>query len=45
MPVRVALTGGTEGPELAALVTALGKTQVLERVRSAFENLQHEKPQ
>jgi len=45
MPVRVALTGGTEGPELAALVTALGKNQVLERVRSAFENLQHEKPQ
>ncbi|MFO1464675.1 MAG: glutamate--tRNA ligase [bacterium] len=45
MPLRVALTGGTEGPELAALVTALGKTQVLERVRSAFENLQHEKPQ
>ncbi|HCU24168.1 MAG TPA: glutamate--tRNA ligase [Deltaproteobacteria bacterium] len=44
MPVRVALTGGVEGPELAALVTALGKTQVLERVRSAFENLQHEKP-
>lgn len=45
LPVRVALTGGTEGPELANLVTALGKGQVLERVRRAFENLQHEKPQ
>jgi glutamyl/glutaminyl-tRNA synthetase len=40
MPIRVALTGGTEGPELVSLITSLGKTKVLERINRGIENLQ-----
>lgn len=41
MPIRVALTGSVEGPELANLLPTLGKTKVLERIHRAIENLQH----
>jgi glutamyl-tRNA synthetase, bacterial family len=45
MPIRVALTGSVEGPELANLLPTLGKNKVLERIHRAIENLQHPKPQ
>jgi glutamyl-tRNA synthetase len=45
MPIRVALTGGTEGPELANLFASLGRDKILERIIHASENLQHQEPQ
>ncbi len=39
LPLRIALTGGAEGPELAALIPSLGKAKVLGRVRRALETL------
>ncbi|MDX1387217.1 MAG: glutamate--tRNA ligase, partial [bacterium] len=41
MPIRVALTGATEGPEMANLLICLGKTRIGERIQRAIENLQH----
>lgn len=35
MPIRVALTGRNEGPELFYLLAAMGKSKILERVRAA----------
>ena len=35
-PVRLALTGSDEGPELAALVTIYGKEEVTRRIKSAI---------
>jgi nondiscriminating glutamyl-tRNA synthetase len=44
MPLRIALTGNTEGPELVALLPSLGKVKTVERIRRAIEDLQHEEP-
>ncbi|MGH7831913.1 MAG: glutamate--tRNA ligase, partial [Candidatus Binatia bacterium] len=40
MPLRVVLTGSTEGPELAQLVGVLGKEKILERIQRGLESLQ-----
>jgi glutamyl-tRNA synthetase len=39
MPIRIALTGSHEGPELAALLPSLGKEKVLGRIHRALEGL------
>lgn len=39
MPIRVALTGVTFGPELKPLMLALGKDRIEKRVEDALENL------
>lgn len=39
MPLRIAMTGALEGPELATLLSALGKTRTLERVQRVLKNL------
>jgi glutamyl/glutaminyl-tRNA synthetase len=41
MPLRVALTGHTEGPELVHLFKSLGKTRISERIHRATESIQH----
>jgi len=38
MPIRVALTGKTSGPELSHLIPALGKEKSLKRIRTAIED-------
>lgn len=38
MPIRVALTGKTSGPELSHLIPALGKEKSLRRIRTAIED-------
>jgi glutamyl-tRNA synthetase len=42
MPIRVALTGSTEGPELTQIFSCLGKTRIGERIQRAIANLQHQ---
>lgn len=42
MPIRVALTGSTEGPELTQIFSCLGKTRIGERIQRAIKNLQHQ---
>lgn len=42
MPIRVALTGSTEGPELTQVFSCLGKTRIGERIQRAIANLQHQ---
>ncbi len=42
LPLRLALTGQTEGPELKDLLSVLGTTLVQERLHRALENLQHQ---
>lgn len=39
MPVRVALTGSTHGPDLSQVVVILGKNKVLSRLNSALDYL------
>lgn len=39
MPIRIALTGGSEGPELASLLPSLGKEKVLGRINRALESI------
>lgn len=41
MPLRVALTGHTHGPELVNLFKSLGKTRISERIHRAAESIQH----
>lgn len=41
MPIRIALTGHTEGPELTQLFQCLGKQRIEQRVQRATESLQH----
>lgn len=41
MPIRIALTGHTEGPELTQLFQCLGKQRIEQRVQRATENIQH----
>jgi hypothetical protein len=37
MPVRAALTGLTEGPELPAVIDLLGKQKIIKFLNQAFE--------
>lgn len=41
MPIRIALTGHSKGPELTQLFQCLGKQRIEQRVQRATESLQH----
>lgn len=43
-PVRVALTGRLDGPELPVIASLLGKEECLRRIDYALKNLQHAAP-
>ncbi|MEK6545044.1 MAG: glutamate--tRNA ligase, partial [Nitrospinota bacterium] len=38
MPIRIALTGKTEGPELKKIFPLLGKERIIKRIESALIN-------
>ncbi len=42
MPVRLALTGETSGPDLSDLLSGLGREKSLERIRSALRHVSEE---
>ncbi len=44
LPLRLALTAQTEGPELKDLLSILGTTLLQERLQRALENLQYQEP-